>query len=173
MDKDHEMEMVADDPDDWHQVDGPHSSRDDQVTAILEHWRSAWSDLSRTEAVIAQGPSFAIWYSDLNGFENPGAFFSAATIDQLIPPEEVREMVRTQLEVIDHARKMVVVLVLKDEAGAQAAVGVIPKTAECKPQAWFEMTKLRKTSVAQKVWVPLRAESVLCRDGEYLSLIHI
>ena len=167
MDKDHEMEMVADDPDDWHQVDGPHSSRDDQVTAILEHWRSAWSDLSRTEAVIAQGPSFAIWYSDLNGFENPGAFFSAATIDQLIPPEEVREMVRTQLEVIDHARKMVVVLVLKDEAGAQAAVGVIPKTAECKPQAWFEMTKLRKTSVAQKVWVPLRAESVLCRDGEY------
>lgn len=138
-----------------------------QVISILEHWRSAWTDLSHTEAVIAQGPSFVMWRSDVHGFENPGAFFSADAIDQLIPPKEVRENVRAHMDLIDHTREMVVVLVLNEEEGARAAVAVIPKSAECKPQSWFEMTKIRKASVAEKVWIPLRANSVLCREGEY------
>ena len=167
MDKDPEMEMITDASEDGHRVDGAQLDQDDQVMVILEHWRSAWTDLCRTEAVVAQGPSFAFWDSNVNGFENPGAFFSADAIDQLIPPEEVREMVRKHMDVIDHAREMSIVLVLREGAGARAAVAVIPKTAECQPQAWFEMGKIRKTSVTQKVWIPLRAESMICREGEY------
>lgn len=156
---DQEMDNTAIDKD---AADGGSS-----VMSILEHWRTAWSDLSRTEEVIAQGPSFALWHSDTNGFKNSGAFFSADAIDQLILPEDVREDVRKHLGVTDHALKLTVVLVLKEEEGTRVAVAVIPKTAECKPQAWFEMAKIRKTSVAEKVWIPLRAESVLCREGKY------
>ncbi len=32
--------------------------------SVLEHWRSTWTDLSRTEEVTAQGPSFVLWHSD-------------------------------------------------------------------------------------------------------------
>ena len=159
MEKDQEMDIVA--------IEADATGGGSLVMSILEHWRGAWTDLSCTEAVIAQGPSFALWYSDTNGSESPGSFYPAEAIDRLIPPEEVREVVREHLDAIDHAREMTVVLVLKDEEGTRAAVAVIPKTAECKPQAWFEMAKLRKTSVAEKVWIPLRASSVLSRDGEY------
>lgn len=159
MENDQEMDITA--------IDTDAADGGSPIMSILEHWRSAWTDLSRTEAVTAQGPSFALWHSDMNGLENPGAFFSVDAIDQLIPPEEVREVVREHLDVIDHAREMAVVLVLKNEEGTRAAVAVIPKTAECKPQAWFEMAKIRKTSVAEKVWIPLRANSVLCGEGEY------
>ena len=138
-----------------------------QVMSILEHWRSAWTDLSSTEAVIAQGPSFVMWCSESNGFDNPGAFFSAETIDQLIPLEEVRDQVRAHLDRIDHTREMAVVLSLKGDEGIRAAVAVVPKSAECKPQTWFEMTKIRKTKAAEKVWTPLRANSVIHRQGEY------
>ena len=57
MDKDQEMEMVTDAPDSGHQVDDPPLTPDDQVMAILEYCRSAWADLSRADAVFAQGPS--------------------------------------------------------------------------------------------------------------------
>lgn len=132
--------------------------------SVLEHWRSTWTDLSRTEEVTAQGPSFVLWHSDTNGFESPGFFFSADAIDQLIPTDELREAVRARIDEIDHARAMAVVLVFKEEG--RAAVTVIAKTADCKPQAWFEMAKIRKTSVADKVWIPLRADSVLDKEGE-------
>lgn len=52
MDKDQEMEMITDAPEDGPRVDGAQSDQDDQVMAILEHWRSAWTDLSRIEAVV-------------------------------------------------------------------------------------------------------------------------
>ena len=97
MDKDQDMELVTDAPDTGRQADGPPLASDDQVMAILEHWRSAWTDLSRTDAVIAQGPSFVLWYSDKNGTASPGGFFPADALNQLIPPEEVREAVRKQL----------------------------------------------------------------------------
>lgn len=73
MDKDQEMEMITDAPEDGHRVDGAQSDKDDQVMAILEHWRSAWTDLSRTEAVVAQGPSFAFWDSNVNGGSRLGS----------------------------------------------------------------------------------------------------
>ena len=57
MDKDQEMEMVTDAPDSGHQVDDPPLTPDDQVMAILEYCRSAWADLSRADALFAQGPS--------------------------------------------------------------------------------------------------------------------
>ena len=167
MDKDQDMELVTDAPDSGRQADGPPLASDDRVMAILEHWRSAWTDLSRTEAVIAQGPSFVLWYSDKNGTASPGGFVPADALNQLIPPEEVREAVRKQLSEMDHARQMTIVLLFRNELGVQPAIAAIPKTAECKPQAWFEMTKIRKTSVAQKIWIPLRAASVICREGEY------
>lgn len=72
--------------------------------SVLEHWRSTWTDLSRTEEVTAQGPSFVLWHSDTNGFESPGFFFSADAIDQLIPTDELREAVRARIDEIDHAR---------------------------------------------------------------------
>ncbi|MEN1404859.1 hypothetical protein, partial [Pseudomonas aeruginosa] len=83
--------------------------------SVLEHWRSTWTDLSRTEEVTAQGPSFVLWHSDTNGFESPGFFFSADAIDQLIPTDELREAVRARIDEIDHARAMAVVLVFKEE----------------------------------------------------------
>lgn len=167
MDKDQDMEMVTDAPSSGREADVPPLASDDQVMAILEHWRSAWTDLSRTEAVITQGPSFVLWYSDKNGTANPGGFFPADELNQLIPLEEVREAVREQLREIDHARQMTIVLLFRNELGVQPAIAAIPKTAECKPQVWFEMTKIRKTRIAQKVWIPLRAASVISREGEY------
>ncbi|WP_216312344.1 hypothetical protein [Pseudomonas sp. BF61] len=162
MEKNQGSGMATDVPGDAHEAD----SQDGQVMSILEHWRTAWTDLSRTDEVVAQGPSFALWHSDANGFENPGAFFSVEAIDQLIPPEEIRKGLREHLDTIDHAREMAVVLVLKDQAAARAALAVIPKTAQRKEQAWFEMAKIRRTSVADKVWITLRANAVLSREGE-------
>ncbi|URM26390.1 hypothetical protein LLY42_21005 [Pseudomonas frederiksbergensis] len=164
MSKDQEVEMAEIETDalgSAQTVEG--LSSDSQ--AIVEHWRSAWSDISRTEEVIAQGPSFVLWYFETDGFENPGAFFSAEAIDQLIPPEAMREALRECLGDIDHDRQMAVVLVLKGDAGA--AMAIIPKTAVCKPQVWFEMTKIRKTSISEKVWIPLRAHSTVSTAGEY------
>lgn len=163
MDKHQGSEIATEAPDDGHEAD----SQDGQVEAILNYWRTVWTDLSRTDEVIAQGPSFVLWYSDTNGLENPGAFFSVDAIDQLIPAEEIRQMLREQLAAIDHSREMAVVLVLKDLPVASAALGVIPKTAVRKPQTWFEMAKIRRASVADKVWITLRASSVLSKEGEY------
>lgn len=47
----------TDAPDSGHQVDDPPLTPDDQVMAILEYCRSAWADLSRADALFAQGPS--------------------------------------------------------------------------------------------------------------------
>jgi hypothetical protein len=163
MDKHQGSEIATEAPDDGHEAD----SQDGQVETILNHWRTFWTDLSRTDEVIAQGPSFVLWHSDTNGLENPGAFFSVDAIDQLIPAEEIRQMLREQLAAIDHSHEMAVVLVLKDLPVASAALGVIPKTAVRKPQAWFEMAKIRRASVADKVWITLRASSVLSKEGEY------
>lgn len=140
---------------------------DARVDAILEHWRSAWSDLSRTESVIAQGPSFVLWFSDENGMESPGDFFHVDAIDQLIPHDDVQNMLRTCLDTLDHAREMAVVVVLKEEGGVLPVVTVVPKMTERKPQSWFEMRKIRKTSIDQKVWISLRAQQRICREGEY------
>jgi hypothetical protein len=169
MDENQEMEIGAMDTDACdagHQVVSQDSNQNDQVMKILEHWRSAWTDLSRTEAVIAEGPSFVLWHSGTNGFVSPGGFFSAKAIDQLISSEDIRKAVREHLEAIDQAHEMTVLLLLKEKAGISTAVAVVPKTAECKPQAWFEMSKIRKSSVAEKVWIPLRASSVLGTEGE-------
>lgn len=163
MDKDQGFEMATDVPGDEREAD----SQDGQVETILNHWRTVWTDLSRTDEVVAQGPSFVLWDSDTNGFDNPGAFFSVDAIDQLIPAEETRQMLREQLAAIDHSSYMAVVLVLRDLPVTSAALGVIPKTAERKPQAWFEMAKIRRASVADKVWITLRASSVLSKKGEY------
>jgi hypothetical protein len=162
----HGMDGAMDAFEEGYQAEIHPSNQDGQVMAVLEHWRSAWTDLSRTQEVIDQGPSFVLWYSDTNAFTNPGAFFPADAIDQMIPPEEIRKTLREHLGTIDHARDMAVVLVMREAAGAQAAVAVIPKTAECKPQAWFEMAKIRKASFADRVWIPLRANSVISKDGE-------
>lgn len=51
MDKDQDMEMVTDAPGSGCQADGPPLASDDQVMAMLEHWRSAWTDLRRIETV--------------------------------------------------------------------------------------------------------------------------
>jgi hypothetical protein len=139
---------------------------EDKVVAILENWRSAWSDISRMEQVTAEGPGYFLWHSDTNGSANPGAFFPAETIDQLIPPEVTREAVRKRLDTIDHSREMVVVLVLKEHSGARAVVAVIPKTAERRSQAWFEMAKHRKSPMAQSAWISLRADSILHREEQ-------
>ena len=110
MEKNQGSGVATDVPGDAYEADG----QDGQVMSILEHWRTAWTDLSRTDEVVAQGTSFALWHSDVNGFENPGAFFSVEAIDQLIPPEEIRKGLREHLDTIDHAREMAVVLVLKE-----------------------------------------------------------
>lgn len=140
---------------------------DARVDATLEHWRSVWSDLSRTEAVIAQGPSFVLWDSQANGFESPGDFFQADVIDQLIPADDVQDMLRSRLNTLDHVREMVVLLVLREYSGVRPAVAVISKIAERKPQSWFEMRKIRKTSIDQKVWISLRAQQTICSEGKY------
>lgn len=169
MEKEHESACATDNGENGQkdrQEAGQPSSQRDQVMAILEHWRRAWTDLSSTEEVVAQGPSFVLWHSDTNGFENPGAFFSADAIDQLIPPVITRKALREHLDAVDHGQQMAVVLVLKDDTGARAVIAVVPKTALCKSQAWFEMDKIRKASMADKVWIPLRAHSVLSKEGE-------
>lgn len=167
MDKDRETELVTDAPHGGHKGDRQHMRPDGQVMSILEHWRAVWTDLSRTKEVLAQGPSFALWHSDTNGFESSGAFFSIEAIDQLIPGDEIRLGLRKQLDTIDHGREMAVVLVLKDQPATRAALAVIPKTAVRKPQDWFEMTKIRKASVEDKVWITLRADSVLDEKEAY------
>ncbi|CAI8911181.1 hypothetical protein [Pseudomonas sp. IT-P395] len=146
-------------------LNAPPEDADDQAQAIAEHWRGAWSDLSRTDAVVAQGPSFVLWRYEKNGFESPGTFFPAEAIDQTIPHAGMREALREYLAETDHASHLVAVIVLQGDVGA--AMSVIPKTAICKPQAWFEMTKIRKASISDKVWIPLRADHTLTSEGEY------
>ncbi|WP_154807166.1 hypothetical protein [Pseudomonas syringae] len=167
MDNDQQTELARGVPRDGVEADSSPLTLNDKAMAILEHWRAVWTDLSRTDEVMAQGPSFVLWHSDTNGFESPGAFFSEEAIDQLIPSEEVRTGLRVLLETVDHARKMAVVLVLKDQGLTRAVLAVVPKTAVCKPQAWFEMSKIRKASVEDKVWITLRADSVLSEEGKY------
>lgn len=167
MDKDQETALATDVLHDGPEADSHPPSQDGQVMTILEHWRTVWTDLRRTEAVIAQGTSFVLWHSDTNGFENPGAFFSAEAINQVISLEEIRKELREHLDTVDHSREMAVVLVLKDQGITGAALAVIPKTAVRKSQTWFEMTKIRKASVTDKVWITLRASSVLSKEGEY------
>lgn len=167
MDKDQETELATDVPNDGPEADSQPPSQDGQVMTILNHWRTVWTDLSRTDEVVAQGPSFALWHSDTNGFENPGAFFSVEAIDQLLPSQQMRKGLREHLDTIDHAREMVVVLVLKDQIATRAALAVIPKTAVRKSQTWFEMAKIRRASVADKVWITLRASSMLSKESEY------
>lgn len=168
MSKDQEMETAEMDSgasDSGQPVDDLASDPNEQAHVIVEHWRNAWSDLSRTEEVIAQGPCFLLWHFDSDGFTSPGAFFAAEEIDRLIPPEELRAAMRECLGEIDHAFEMAVLLVLK--GGAGAAMAVIPKTALCKPQAWFEMAKLRRTSLSEKVWIPLRAASTISNGRDF------
>lgn len=168
MGKDHELEvaeMGADANGSEPGVKAPHADANDQAQAVAEHWRSVWSDLSRTEAVVAQGASFVLWRFEKNGFESPGTFFPAEAINQTIPHEGMREALRECLAETDHASHLVAVLVLKGDVGA--AMSVIPKTAICKPQAWFEMTKIRKASISDKVWIPLRSNSTISSEGEY------
>lgn len=168
MSKDNELEVAEIGPDaDVSEpvVEAPPADANDQAQAIAEHWRGAWSDLSRTEVVVAQGPSFVLWRFEKNGFESPGTFFPAEAIDQAIPHAGMREALREHLAETDHASHLVAVIVLKEGVGA--AMSVIPKTAICKPQAWFEMTKIRKASISDKVWIPLRAGHTLTSEGEY------
>ncbi|MBV4467237.1 hypothetical protein KVG95_28385 [Pseudomonas sp. SWRI79] len=146
-------------------VNVPPADANEQAQAIAEHWRGAWSDLSRTEAVVAQGPSFVLWRFEKNGFESPGTFFPAEAIDQTIPHAGMREALREHLAETNHASHLVAVIVLK--GGVGAAMSVIPKTAICKSQAWFEMTKIRKASISDKVWIPLRAGHTLTSEGDY------
>lgn len=170
MSRDQGTERITDASGDGPQGGRAQPTRDDldaRVNTVVDHWRSAWSDLSRTEDVLAQGPSFVLWFSDANGFESPGDFFQADAIDQLIPADDIQQILRTRLDTLDHAREMAVVLVLRDERGFQPAVTVVPKMAELKPQSWFEMRKIRKTSIDQTVWIPLRAQQWICREGEY------
>lgn len=146
-------------------VEAPPADADEQAQAIAEHWRGVWSNLSRTEGVVAQGPSFVLWRFEANGFESPGTFFPAELIDQTIPYAGMREALRKCLAETDHASHLVAVIVLK--GGVGAAMSVIPKTAICKPQAWFEMTKIRKASISDKVWIPLRADHMMASEGDY------
>lgn len=168
MGKDHEVEVgkvgtdaINSDP----KVAAPPADANEQAQAIAEHWRGAWSDLSRTDAVVAQGPSFILWRYEKNGFDSPGTFFPAGAIDQKIPHAGMRGALRECLAETDHESDLVAVIVLKGDVGA--AMSVIPKTAICKPQAWFEMTKIRKSSVSDKVWIPLRADWTMISEGDY------
>ncbi|MDC7813870.1 hypothetical protein [Pseudomonas sp. BLCC-B112] len=168
MGKDHEVGVAEVDTDakgNEPAVMAPPANANEQVQAIAEHWRGAWSDLSRTDAFVAQGPSFVLWRYEKDGFESPGTFFPSEAIDQTIPHAGMREAMRQALAETDHERHLVAVIVLKGDVGA--AMSVIPKTAVCKEQAWFEMTKIRKSSVSDKVWIPLRADYMLTSEGEY------
>ncbi|AXM95756.1 hypothetical protein GCM10011247_12490 [Pseudomonas plecoglossicida] len=155
--------------------DGPHVGKaqptrdelDARCDTVVDQWRSAWSDLSRTEDVLAQGPSFVVWDSQAHGSESPGDFFPVEAIDQVMPPDDIQQMLRKCLDTLDHAREMAAVLVLRDESGVVPTVTVVPKMAELKPQSWFEMRKIRKTSIDRTVWIPLRAHQRVCSEGEY------
>lgn len=168
MGKDHELEVAEMGTDASGRepvVNVPPADANEQAQAIAEHWRGAWSDLSRTDAVVAQGPSFVLWRYEKNGFESPGTFFPAEAIDHMIPDAGMREALRESLAATDHESHLVAVIVLK--GGVGAAMSVIPKTAICKPQAWFEMTKIRKSSVSDKVWIPLRADWTMTSERDY------
>lgn len=170
MSKDQGREGVTDAAGDGPQVGKTQPTRDEldaRRDAVVDHWRSAWSDLSRTEEVLAQGPSFLLWDSQVHGSESPGDFFPVDAIDQVIPHDDIQQMLRKCLDTLDHAREMAAVLVLRDEEGVVPAVKVVPKMAELKPQSWFEMRKIRKTSIDRTVWIPLRAQQTICTEGEY------
>lgn len=77
----------------------------------------------------------------------------------------MRDALRESLAATDHQSHLVAVMVLK--GGVGAAMSVIPKTAICKPQAWFEMTKIRNSSISDKVWIPLRADWKMTSEGDY------
>lgn len=63
MGEDHELEvaeMGTDAGGSEPVVNAPPADANEQAQAIAEHWRGTWSDISRTDAVVAQGPSFIL-----------------------------------------------------------------------------------------------------------------
>lgn len=81
----------------------------------------------------------------------------------------MRDALRESLAATDDQSHLVAVIVLK--GGVGAAMSVIPKTAICKPQAWFEMTKIRKSSISDKVGIPLRAEIEKCSANPSIATL--
>lgn len=122
---------------------------------IVDHWRKDWSDRSRSDAVSNHGVGFFLWRSAGDGLRGSGMFYRADMIDRALPPPEFRERVRAELGQIDHETMMLIVLVFEEKG--EAAMVVVPKLAQTRPQSWFEMRVLRKRSIEKSVWIPLRS----------------
>ncbi len=141
-----------------------HSLLAENVDEIIAHWRKDWSDRSRSETVRKHGPGFFRWSSEMEGLRGSGMFYRAEMIDQALAPSDIREEVRARVGQIDHETSVVVMLVFQKTH--QATVVTVSKSAQPRPQAWFEMPDVRNRSAAKTVWIPLRASCTVEEAGK-------
>lgn len=137
----------------------------EDVTEITRLWRKVWSERSRSDLVTKHGPGFFLWRAMGDGKRSSGMFYSREKIDQVLAGSGMESALRRLIDETDHERAVVVVLGFEEQERAMAIT--VEKLHPPKEQDWFEMPDIRRRSVVQAVWIPLRSSQKLVAEGTY------
>ena len=135
------------------------------VEDIARRWRKDWSDRSRSEMVSSKGPGFFLWRSESDGARGSGMFYTRAMVHDAIADVGLAEGVCELIDEIDHQKSVVVVLGF--ESHGQAIAITVDKLSPPRDQNWFEMPEVRRRTLTNAVWIPLRASEKLVSEGKH------
>ncbi|MCP3671887.1 MAG: hypothetical protein GY814_15945 [Gammaproteobacteria bacterium] len=135
------------------------------VTQIASIWRKEWSDRSRSEMLASKGPGFFLWRSVSEGLKSSGVFYTRDMTSDVIDDEGLASSTKELIDQIDHEKSVVVLLGFEEQG--QAIVVTVDKLNPPREQKWFEMRDIRRRSVMNAVWVPIRASQRIVLEGKH------